>query len=46
MCIRADFDFAYGNWFRDLKANSVELNLGFCPLGINNPAMNENILKS
>lgn len=29
MCIRADFDFAYGDWFRDLKANSVELNVGF-----------------
>lgn len=48
MCIRAEFVFAYGNWFQVqwLESKFCCIKSGFWPSGVNNPAVKENLLKS
>lgn len=48
MCIRAVHAFARGNWFQDQwsEGKFCWVKSGFWLSGVNNPAMNENILKT
>lgn len=48
MCIRAVHAFAHGNWFQDQwsEGKFCWVKSGFWLSGVNNPAVNENILKT